>query len=55
MQQRINFLREQWAKAHDTLVTLTHPHPLVTFRLRPLCLQWSWVRADGSIRATEVR
>ncbi len=24
-----------WRKPPDTLVTLTHPHPLVTFRLNP--------------------
>ena len=40
MQQRINSIREKLLKSlyptvPNTLVTLTHPYPLVTFRLKP--------------------
>ena len=56
MQQRINNSREKLA-AHEphpgvrnTLVTLTHPHPLVTFRLKPFFF-WHLTRETDACTA----
>jgi len=54
MQQRImqSFPEHFGSKAPYTLVTLTLPHPLVTFRLSPVCATnergRTWVTRLGS-------